>query len=66
MKITAAQYVRYDRRTDVIEPVEVVDAANLAVMSDLPVHIVEPVMGWGEYTHLVSLDDASYYLARME
>ena len=64
--IAAAELVDYDNRTDVIERKgDDQDAAELmdAIRDDgLDVTIVEPVHGWGEYTHLLRIEGGEYHL----
>jgi hypothetical protein len=67
-KVTKAVTVDYDERTDVIQlTTERADSRTLAWLRETA-HVVEPVKGWGVYTHLVIAPDLGggfdYWLVR--
>lgn len=67
-RMTQAQYVQYDSRTGVIGLVERwslgerrTEAAALDIMGYT---IVEPLIGWMQYTHLISRCETGDYTSR--
>ena len=72
-RIYRLQPVQYDRRTGIIDPIGRSYAAphDVAAIAQAGYVIVEPLVGWDQYTHLLATpgDDgdgegAPYFLAR--
>ncbi len=68
--IKQLQQVQYEKRTDQIHPVgQAANAATRGYIQQAGYMVVEPVIGWSPYTHLIELDDFDlghrYYLAEI-
>lgn len=57
MTIKALQAVNYDRRTDTIDPIgSAAKTTTRGAVTAAGYTVVEPVVGWAPYTHLIEVD----------